>query len=112
MAPRAPWAVNGPDNLGLCARQTVGPEKNPDREALMATLSCAMVGPMDGINLLNKTRVMASARADGYILKPDRPLMSTDACFKGATPDPTCATCGVSARMAHLRSQLSTSAAC
>ena len=28
-----------------------------DREAIMATLSCAMVGPMDGINLLNKVNV-------------------------------------------------------
>ena len=72
--------------------QTVGPEKNPDREALMATLSCAMVGPMDGIHLLNKTRTMMSARGDGYILKPDRPISSTDSCFKGAKPDPTCAT--------------------
>ena len=50
----------------------------------MATLSCAMVGPMDGIHLLNKTRTMTSARGDGYILKPDRPLSSTDSCFKGA----------------------------
>jgi hypothetical protein len=72
--------------------QTVGPETNPDREALMATLSCAMVGPMDGIHLLNKTRTMTSARGDGYILKPDRPLSTTDACFKGEKPDPTCAT--------------------
>ena len=45
--------------------QTVGPEKDPDREALMATLSTAMVGPMDGYGLLNKTRVMATCRADG-----------------------------------------------
>ena len=63
--------------------QTVGPERDPDREALMATLSCAMVGPMDGIHLLNKTRTMLSARADGYILKPDKPVSTVDACFKG-----------------------------
>ena len=49
----------------------------------MATLSCAMVGPMDGIHLLNKTRTMLSARADGYILKPDKPVSTVDACFKG-----------------------------
>ena len=36
--------------------QTVGPETDPDREALMATLSGAMVGPMDGIGLLNVSR--------------------------------------------------------
>jgi hypothetical protein len=28
----------------------------------MATLSCAMVGPMDGINLLNKSRVRVACR--------------------------------------------------
>jgi len=70
--------------------QTVGPEKDPDRECLMATLSCAMVGPMDGINLLNKTRTMTSCRADGYLLKPDKPVSTTDACFRRA--DPTCFT--------------------
>ena len=40
-----------------------------------------MVGPMDGIELLNKTRVMASCRGDGTVLKPDRPIMTSDACF-------------------------------
>merc|ERR1712241_1538774 len=48
-----------------------GPELNADREALMATLSCAMVGPMDGIELLNASRVMATCRGDGVVLKPD-----------------------------------------
>lgn len=61
--------------------QTVGPETSPDREIIMATLSCAMVGPMDGIHLLNKTRVMASCRGDGLVLKPDQPVMTPDACF-------------------------------
>jgi len=61
--------------------QTVGPELNPDREALMATLSGAMVGPMDGIFLLNKTRVMTSCAADGTVLKPDAPVHTSDWCF-------------------------------
>jgi len=52
----------------------------------MATLSAAMVGPMDGINLLNKTRVMTTCRADGEVLKPDRPLTAVDACFREANP--------------------------
>lgn len=52
----------------------------------MATLSAAMVGPMDGINLLNKTRVMTTCRADGTVLKPDRPLTVVDACFRKANP--------------------------
>eukprot|EP01063_Lacrimia_lanifica_P006557 TRINITY_DN1403_c2_g1_i1.p1 TRINITY_DN1403_c2_g1~~TRINITY_DN1403_c2_g1_i1.p1 ORF type:complete len:750 (+),score=268.71 TRINITY_DN1403_c2_g1_i1:63-2312(+) len=68
--------------------QTVGPELNPDREALMATLSCAMVGPMDGIHLLNASRVMTTCRADGVVLKPDKPVATVDWCF--AQADPTC----------------------
>jgi len=68
--------------------QTVGPERNPDKQAIMATLSCAMVGPMDGINLLNKTRVMTTCRADGYVLKPDKPVSTSEYCFLQA--DPTC----------------------
>jgi len=67
--------------------QTVGPEKNPDREALMATLSCSFVGPMDGINLLNKTRTMTSCMADGTVLRPDRPQTRVDYAF--ATGKPT-----------------------
>jgi len=66
--------------------QTVGPETSPDREALMATLSCAMVGPMDGLGLLNSSRVMSSCRKDGTILKPDRPISTTDACFRLGQP--------------------------
>jgi len=68
--------------------QTVGPETNPDRETLMATLSCAMVGPMDGIYLLNASRVMTTCRKDGVVLKPDRPATTTDECFRKG--DPTC----------------------
>eukprot|EP00666_Eupelagonemidae_sp_cell4sb_P005384 gene5384-23508_t len=86
--------------------QTVGPEKNPDREALMATLSCAMVGPMDGaglsvaavsmfaaprgINLLNASRTMTSCRGDGVVLKPDRPVSTVDWCFKGTGSESSC----------------------
>lgn len=55
--------------------QTVGPETHPDREALMSVLSTAMVAPMDGIHLLNATRVNATCRADGIVLKPDRPSL-------------------------------------
>lgn len=61
--------------------QNEGPELEPDLHALMATLSTAMVGPMDGINLLNKTRVMATCRLDGIVLKPDRPQKVVDTCF-------------------------------
>ena len=61
--------------------QTEGPETSPDREALMATLSCAMVGPMDGIYLLNKTRIMTTCMADGTVLKPDAPVHTSEWCF-------------------------------
>lgn len=52
----------------------------------MATLSCAMVGPMDGIDLLNKTRIMQTCRADGVVLKPDRPVVMSDSCFGATRP--------------------------
>ena len=67
--------------------QTQGPEKDPDRETLMATLSCAMVGPMDGIFLLNKTRIMTTCMADGTVLKPDAPVHTSDSCFLSAKGD-------------------------
>lgn len=68
--------------------QTVGPETDPDREILMATLSGAMVGAMDGLGLLNATRVMASCRKDGVVLKPDVPVTTVDWCWRHA--DPSC----------------------
>ena len=73
-------------NLPQVGGQTVGPENDPDREALMATLSGAMVGPMDGIGLLNATRTMQSCRSDGVILKPDVPVTTDDWCFGHADP--------------------------
>merc|ERR1711964_730256 len=41
---------------------------------------------MDGINLLNATRVKATCRSDGMVLKPDRPATTTDACFLSGDP--------------------------
>ena len=64
----------------------MGPERNPDREIIFATLSTAMVGPMDGIDLLNKTRTMASCQSNGNVLKPDRPISTVDYCFSDAAP--------------------------
>ena len=48
----------------------------------MATLSTAMVGPMDGIGFLNVSRVMKSCRFDGIVLKPDRPQKTVETCFR------------------------------
>jgi len=68
-------------NLPQVGGQVVGPETKPNRATMMAVLSGAMVGPMDGINLLNATRVMSTCMADGTVLKPDRPVMPLESCF-------------------------------
>ena len=47
----------------------------------MATLSCGMVGAMDGIFLLNKTRLMTTCMSDGTVLRPDVPVHTSDSCF-------------------------------
>jgi hypothetical protein len=49
-------------------------ERVPDRAILIATLSTGPVAVGDGINFTNIQRVMRCCRADGLILKPDRPL--------------------------------------
>ena len=46
----------------------------------------AMVGVMDGNGLVNRTRVLQTCRADGLLLKPDRPALAVDACFLTAAP--------------------------
>merc|ERR1711874_249482 len=66
--------------------QSKGPSRTPDRETLIATLSGAMVAPMDGIHLLNASRVMTTCRLDGTVLKPDRPLTTVDSCFRKRNP--------------------------
>lgn len=58
-----------------------GPETDPDREIIMATLSGGMVAAMDGLGFLNATRLAAACRSDGVVLKPDRPITTSDACF-------------------------------
>jgi hypothetical protein len=66
-----------------------GPELRPDLQALISTLSCAMVAPMDGLNYINATRVKTACRSDGTILKPDVPVRTSDACFhRGPHADP------------------------
>ena len=53
-------------------------EDNPMREIIIATLSTGPVGPGDGINYTNSGDIMRCCRADGVILKPDRPLTMID----------------------------------
>lgn len=61
------------------ARWALGPEPTPYLQLLVAVLSASIVGPGDGIGYLNKTRLMASCRADGLLLKADRPAVPLDA---------------------------------
>lgn len=77
-------------NLPQVGGQVVGPETAPNRAALMAVLSGAMVGPMDGIYLLNFTRVMSTCRADGKVLKPDLPIMPLESCFNAGVDPAGC----------------------
>ncbi|CAE7614562.1 unnamed protein product [Symbiodinium natans] len=77
-------------NLPQVGGQVVGPETAPNRAALMAVLSGASVGPMDGIYLLNATRVMSTCRADGKVLKPDRPVMPLESCFDAGVDPAGC----------------------
>jgi len=37
---------------------------------------------MDGLGLLNASRVMTTCRKDGVVLKPDAPLKPPDTCFR------------------------------
>ena len=74
-------------NLLQPGGQEDGPETDPDRETLMAVLSTAQVGPMDGLGYLNASRILRTCRSDGMILKPDRPIVLADACFhRGGDP--------------------------
>lgn len=77
-------------NLPQTGGQIVGPEERPNRATLMATLSGAMVGPMDGIHLLNASRVMSTCRGDGKVLKPDRPIMPLESCFSRGVDPASC----------------------
>lgn len=77
-------------NLPQCGGQVVGPEMHPNRAALMAALSGAMVGPMDGIHLMNASRVMSTCRSDGLLLKPDKPLAPFESCFATGVDPATC----------------------
>jgi hypothetical protein len=60
------------------SEQNIGPELKPDLHAPMATLSTAMAGPMNGINLLNARK----PAEDGITLKPDRPQKTVGTWFR------------------------------
>lgn len=56
-------------------------EKHGEAEALISILSAGMVGPSDEVGKQNKELLMATCRADGLLLKPDRPAFPIDAMF-------------------------------
>jgi hypothetical protein len=53
-------------------------EPNAELQTLVATLTASIVGPGDGLHDLNMTRLMRSCRADGTVLKADRPAIAID----------------------------------
>ena len=61
----------------------IGYEPEPDLQALIAILSSGPVEPGDGIGYANVTLINMTCRADGLLLKPDRPAFPTDADFVG-----------------------------
>ena len=67
----------------------VGYEPEPDLQALIAALSAGPVLPGDAIGRSNVTLINMTCRADGLLLKPDRPAFPTDADFIGMAFDPT-----------------------
>ena len=56
-----------------------GRETQPTFHALMASLSGAYVTCSDGIRSANETELSRLYRADGLLLKPERPVTATDA---------------------------------
>jgi len=50
-------------------------------EALISTLSAGMVGPSDALGEAVPAILAATCRADGWLLKPDRPAFPVDAMF-------------------------------
>jgi len=66
-----------------------------DEEAnlMIATLSAGVVGASDALGTVNVRNLQRAARADGVIVKPDAPLVPTDATFlaeaqQGTSPAP------------------------
>lgn len=56
-------------------------EAHGEAEALVSALSAGMVGVGDGIGLLRRDILLRTCRADGLLLKPDRPVTPLDAMF-------------------------------
>jgi hypothetical protein len=57
-------------------------ERQPEMECLAAALSGGPVAPSDKIGTENKELLMKTCRADGLLLKPDKPATPIDLMFK------------------------------
>ncbi len=56
-------------------------EKHGEAEALISILSAGMVGPSDELGRADAALLARTCRADGLLLKPDRPAFPIDAMF-------------------------------
>ena len=56
-------------------------EKHGEAEALISVLSAGMVGPSDEVDKQDAALLRRTCRADGLLLKPDRPATPIDAMF-------------------------------
>lgn len=62
---------------------------NETNNLIIATLSAGMVGVGDRIGDENKENLMRAARTDGVLVKPDAPLLPTDATYMAEAADST-----------------------
>jgi len=62
---------------------------NETNNLIIATLSAGMVGVGDRIGAENKENLLRAARADGVLVKPDAPLLPTDAAYIAEAADTT-----------------------
>jgi hypothetical protein len=59
------------------------------RNVLLATLTAGPVGPADALGQANAGNLGLALRADGIVVKPDAPLVPTDATFGAIAADST-----------------------
>jgi len=79
------WAMGAlpfKDNFQTTAGQrTVLSETMGEQETLISSLSAGMVGPSDRVGYSDAALLARTCRADGLLLKPDRPVTPVDAMF-------------------------------
>jgi hypothetical protein len=61
-------------------------EPNFELQALVSALSRGTVGPGDKIGHMNRELLLRTCRADGLLLKPDKPATPIERCFKPDYP--------------------------